>query len=121
MGTLLINALTASDKVLIPVQAQKFAYDGLKSLMNICEQIKETINKNLEIAGILPTMVDSTNMSRNTVEMLGNEYGSKVFQTMIHRSVSAANSTEQQRSLCLNKNKLGEEYKQLADELIGRC
>ena len=121
LGTLLINALTASDKVLIPVQAQKFAYDGLKSLMNICEQIKETINKNLEIAGILPTMVDSTNMSRNTVEMLGNEYGSKVFQTMIHRSVSAANSTEQQRSLCLNKNKLGEEYKQLADELIGRC
>lgn len=67
LGTLLINALTASDKVLIPVQAQKFAYDGLKSLMSICEQIKETINKDLEVMGILPTMVDSTNMSRNTV------------------------------------------------------
>ena len=89
--------------------------------MSICEQIKETINKDLEDMGILPTMVDGTNMSRNTLEMLNSEYGSKVFQTMIHRSVTAANSTEKQRSLCLNKSKLGEEYKQLADELIGRC
>ena len=121
LGTLLINALTASDKVLIPVQAQKFAYDGLKSLMSICEQIRETINKDLEVMGILPTMVDGTNMSRNTVEMLSSEYGNMVFNTMIHRSVSAANSTEKQRSLCLNKNKLGEEYMALADELIGRC
>ena len=121
LGTLLINALTASDKVLIPVQAQKFAYDGLKSLMSICGQIKETINKDLEVMGILPTMVDGTNMSRNTVEMLNSEYGNMVFNTMIHRSVSAANSTEKQRSLCLNKSKLGEEYKALADELVRRC
>ena len=121
LGTLLINALTASDKVLIPVQAQKFAYDGLKSLMNICEQIKETINKNLEIAGILPTMVDSTNMSRNTIETLDTEYGGKMFKTAIHKSVMAANSTEKQKSLCLNKNRLGDEYKELAEELVRRC
>ena len=121
LGTLLINALTASDKVLIPVQAQKFAYDGLKSLMSICEQIKETINKDLEVMGILPTMIDGTNMSRNTLEMLTTEYGNMVFNTMIHRSVTAANSTEKQRSLCLNKSKLGEEYKALADEMIERC
>ena len=69
LGTLLINALTASDKVLIPVQAQKFAYDGLKSLMSICEQIKEIINKDLEVMGILPTMVDSTNMSRTLLQV----------------------------------------------------
>ena len=121
LGTLLINALTASDKVLIPVQAQKFAYDGLKSLMNICSQIKETINKNLDISGIVATMTDNTNMSRNTIDMLDKEYGAAMFKTMIHKSVTAANSTEKQKSLCLNKNKLGEEYKALAEELIVRC
>lgn len=121
LGTLLINALTASDKVLIPVQAQKFAYDGLKSLMGVCEQIKETINKDLDVSGIVATMADNTNMSRNTIELLCKEYGGKMFDTVIHKSVTAANSTETQKSLCLNKNKLGEEYKALADELVRRC
>ena len=118
---MLINALTASNKVLIPVQAQKFAYDGLTSLMGVCEQIKETINKDLEVMGIVATMTDNTNMSRNTIETLDTEYGGKMFKTAIHKSVMAANSTEKQKSLCLNKNRLGDEYKELAEELVRRC
>ena len=118
---MLINALTASDRVLIPVQAQKFAYDGLTSLMGVCEQIKETINKDLDVMGIVATMTDNTNMSRNTIETLDAEYGGKMFKTAIHKSVMAANSTEKQKSLCLNKNRLGDEYKELAEELVRRC
>ena len=121
LGILLINALTASDRVIIPVQTQKFAFEGLTSLTAICEQIKDTLNKELEISGILPTMTDNTKMSRNTLEMLEETYPGIICSTMIHKSVSAANSTEQNRSLCLNKNKLGEEYKALAEEVLRRC
>ena len=121
LGVLLINALTASDKVLIPVQTQKFAYEGLESLTNVCEQIKETINKNLEISGIVATMAENTKMSRNTLEMLDKNYKNLMYTTAIHKSVEAANSSERNRSLCLNKNKLGEEYKALAEEIIRRC
>ena len=121
LGILLINALTASDRVIIPVQTQKFAFEGLTSLTAICEQIKDTLNKELKVSGILPTMTDNTKMSRNTLEMLEETYPGIICSTMIHKSVSAANSTEQNRSLCLNKNKLGEEYKALAEEVLRRC
>ncbi len=121
LGILLINALTASNSVIIPVQTQKFAYEGLNSLTNICSQIKDTINKELEISGIVATMTDGTNMSKNTLELLENKYSKMMYNTSIHKSITAANSTERNRSLCLNKNRLGEEYKALAEELIARC
>lgn len=120
LGTLLINALTASDNIIVPVQTQKFAFDGLKSLLQICGQIKETLNKKLSILGIVPTMTDNTKMSRTTLDMLEETYPDIICKTMIHKSVTAANSTEQNRSLCLNKNKLGDEYKALAAELFER-
>ena len=119
----LMNALSRETvlKRILPVQTQKFAFEGLTSLTAICEQIKDTLNKELEISGILPTMTDNTKMSRNTLEMLEETYPGIICSTMIHKSVSAANSTEQNRSLCLNKNKLGEEYKALAEEVLRRC
>lgn len=120
LGTLLVNALTASDSVIVPVQTQKFAFDGLKSLLQICSQIKDTLNKDLKISGIVPTMTDNTKMSRTTLEMLKETYPDIVCKTNIHKSVTAANSTEQNRSLCLNKNRLGDEYKALAIELFER-
>ncbi len=121
LGTLLINALTASDNVIVPVQTQKFAFDGLKSLLQICNQIKDTLNRDLKILGIVPTIVEEqTNMSKRTLEMLEETYPDIVCKTMIHKSVTAANSTEKNRSLCLNKNRLGDEYKALAVELFER-
>lgn len=121
LGILLINALTASNNVIIPVQTQKFAFEGLASLTNICDQIRETINKNLKYCGVLATMFDNTNMSRTTSESLQDKYNSLMFDTVIHKSVEAANSSERNRSLCLNKTKLGEEYKALAEEVMRRC
>lgn len=121
LGILLINALTAADGVIIPVQTQKFALDGLDMLGNIYDQVKTAINPKLEIIGVLPTMADNTNISRTTAAALAERYSDKVFTVSIHKSVEAANSSERMKSLCLNKTKLGEEYKALAAEVAKRC
>ena len=67
LSTLLINALTASDMVLIPVQTQKFSLDGLQALEALYRQIKTAINPKLNMIGVLPTMVDRTKVSRAAV------------------------------------------------------
>lgn len=125
LGVLLTNALTAADKLIIPVQAQKFALDGLTMLMNIYEQIKDAVNDKLELLGVLATMVDNTNMSKSVVEKLSERYGDKLFLTKISKSVEAANSSERMKALTFGKSKLGEEYKQLGAEVAarvaGRC
>lgn len=118
---LLINALTAADGIIIPVQAQKFALDGLSSLNDVIAQVKESLNEKLELIGVLPTMVDNTNMSKTTIEKLTEKYGDKIFKTQISKSIEAANSSERMLALPLGKKtKLGEEYKALALEVIKR-
>lgn len=118
---LLLNALTAADGIIIPVQAQKFALDGLSSLNDVIEQVKESLNEKLELIGVLPTMVDTTNMSKTTIEKLNERYGDKVFKTHISKSVEAANSSERMIALPIGKKtKLGEEYKSLALEVLKR-
>lgn len=115
------NALTVADGVIIPVQTQRFAVSGLQSLTDIIGQIKSTVNPKPEIMGILPTMVDGTNMSRDTLKLLTERYGDKVTNTHISRSVEAAYSAQKCKSLCMeNNSKLGEEYKALAEEIMGR-
>lgn len=119
LGLLLMNALTASDGVIIPVQTQDFAFDGLTALTNIITQIKSTINPELEIFGVLATMVDNTNVSKRVIEDLKKEYGDKLLKTIIHRATQAVESTNKHKSLCLfSRSKLGDEYKALANELI---
>ena len=63
LGTLLINALTAADRVLIPVQTQKFSMDGLQSLEALTQLVKANTNPKLNLIGVLPTMVDRTKVS----------------------------------------------------------
>lgn len=121
LGVLLTNALTAADKLIILVQAQKFALDGLTMLMNIFEQIKDAVNDKLELLGVLATMVDNTNMSKSVVEKLSERYGDKLFVTRISKSVEAANSSERMKSLTFGKSKLGEEYRRLGEEVVKIC
>ncbi len=120
LGVLLMNALTAADGVVIPVQTQKFALNGLQGLTDVIEQIKGTVNPALEIIGILPTMLDGTNMTRDTMETLTEQYSKNLMKTRISRSVEAAYSAQKCSSLCLNNTKLGEEYKALATEVLMR-
>ena len=121
LSTLLINALTAADKVLIPVQTQKFSLDGLQALDNLYQQIKGAINPKLSMLGVLPTMVDRTKVSRTAIDTLNEKYGEMLFRTSISKSIEAAKSSENGTPLCLTGHKLGQEYDELAQEVLSRC
>lgn len=121
LSTLLINALTAADKLLIPVQTQKFSLDGLQALDGLYQQIRTAINPNLQMLGVLPTMVDRTKVSKNALTELSVKYGDTMFQTVISKSVEAAKSSESGIPLCFTDHKLGQEYESLAQEVYDRC
>lgn len=118
LGVLLINAMSASDGLLIPVQTQKFSMDGLETLLGLHSQITATVNPNLKLIGILPTMVDNTIVSKNALENLNTKYAENILSTVIHKSVEVAKSSESGKALCLSKNRLGEEYIALAVEVL---
>lgn len=118
LGVLLINAMSAANEILIPVQTQKFSMDGLDALTELLAQVQATINPQLDLLGILPTMVENTTVSRNALKTLSERYGDKVFDTVIHKSVEAAKSSESGNALCKTKNKLGIEHISLAKEVI---
>lgn len=120
LGSLLINALTAADKVIIPVQTQKFAMDGLEALEALYYQVKTTINTKLDLIGVLPTLADRTNISKTAIDTLIAKYGDKVFKTSISKSIEAAKSVESGIPLCKIKSRLGSEYKELAKEFLNR-
>jgi len=89
-------------------------------LNNIFGQIKDTLKPDLELIGVLPTMVDHTNAIKRIVEKLKESYNEKLFDTVIHRATEAIESTDKHKSLCLYKNRLGEEYKAVAAEIMER-
>ncbi|MDX5327263.1 MAG: AAA family ATPase [Marinobacter sp.] len=91
LNLLTVNALSASDSVLIPMQCEYYALEGLAALMNTVEQIKETVNPNLEVEGILRTMYDPRNSLTLDVSGQLNEYfGDKVYRAVIPRNVRLA-------------------------------
>jgi chromosome partitioning protein len=121
LGILLTNALAAADSLIIPVQAQKFSLDGLVQLEQVYSMVKLNVNPDLKIEGVLLTMLDNTNMSKAVEEALENKYGNALFETRIHRSVEATNSTYEHKSLVAMKNsRLGNEYINVTKELIER-
>jgi putative sporulation initiation inhibitor protein Soj len=121
LGTLLVNALTAANKLLIPVQTQKFSLDGLQALNALYEQIRTAINPKLAMLGVLPTMVDRTNVSKKAIADLSEKYGDMLFKTSISKSIEAAKSSESGIPLCMTTHKLGNEYEKLAMEVLSRC
>lgn len=120
LGVLTLNAFAAATSVIVPVQAQKFAVDGLSSLLGTLRQVQQSINPALQLEGIVQTMTDRTVMSKAVSQVLQNYYGELLFKAVISKSVEAANSTYTRRSLVSYSNKLGEEYAQLAAELVAR-
>lgn len=126
LGVLLTNALAVADGVLIPVQAQKLAVDGLTQLLMVVEQSRRSLNPQLAVTGILLTMVDHTGMAAAVEDALKENYGDKLFKTSISRSVTATDSTNEQTSLVANaalagrKGRLGREYLAFADEFLHR-
>src|SRR5687767_2136940 len=91
LGLLTVNALTASDKVIVPVQCEYLSMRGLLQLQNTVEMIRENLNPRVEIEGILPTMLDSRTVhAKEAVEILEENFGDLVFDTRIKKSIKFA-------------------------------
>lgn len=88
LGMLTINIMTASDSLLIPIQCEYYALEGLSQLINSIKNIKKSLNKDLEIEGILATMFDMrTNLSQQVLDEVKKHFPDKVFSTPIPRNV----------------------------------
>ena len=88
LGLITLNAFTSSNSVLIPVQCEYYALEGLGQLINTIELVKKHLNKELEIEGAVLTMYDArTNLSNQVVKEVKNYYGEKVYKTVIPRNV----------------------------------
>jgi chromosome partitioning protein len=87
LGLITVNALTASDSVVIPVQCEYFALEGLGKLLNTIKIVQTRINPKLKIEGILMTMYDGRlRLSNQVVEEIKNHFGDLVFNTILHRN-----------------------------------
>jgi chromosome partitioning protein len=88
LGLITVNALTAADKILVPIQCEYYALEGLSQLINTVKLVKTNLNPNLEVEGVVLTMFDSrTNLSAQVVEEVKKYFRSKVYQTVIPRNV----------------------------------
>ena len=88
LGIVTLNAFTASDSVLVPLQCEYYALEGLGQLMNTVNLVKKHLNKGLDIEGALLTMYDArTNLSNQVVKEVKNYFGEKVYKTIIPRNV----------------------------------
>jgi chromosome partitioning protein len=91
LNILTVNALTAADSVLIPMQCEYYALEGLSGLMSTIEQIRDSVNAKLEVEGILRTMFDPrNNLSNDVAAQLIEHFGDRVFRTIIPRNVRLA-------------------------------
>ena len=91
LGLLTINALTASDKVIVPVQCEYLSMRGLVQLQNTLAMIRENLNPDVEIEGILPTLVDNRTVhAKEAIEILEENFGDRVFASRINKTVRFA-------------------------------
>lgn len=123
LGFLTINALTAANSVLIPVQCEYFALEGLGQLLNSINLIKQHYNPALTIEGVLLTMFDSRlRLSMQVAEEVQRYFGEKVFQTMINRNVRISEAPSHGKPIILYDvlSSGAKNYIALASELIER-
>ncbi len=121
LGLLTINALTASDKVIVPVQCEYLSMRGLVQLQNTLEMIQENLNPGVSIEGILPTMLDSRTVhAKEAVEILEENFGDLVFKSRIRKAVKFAEAPVRGASVLKydpNSNAAGY-YRDLAEEVL---
>ncbi|SES33691.1 chromosome partitioning protein [Salisediminibacterium halotolerans] len=121
LGLLTLNSLTASDSVLIPVQCEYYAMEGLSQLLNTVRLVQKHLNHNLEIEGVLLTMLDArTNLGLQVIEEVKKYFQEKVFQTIIPRNVRLGEAPSYGESIISYdpKSKGAEVYVELAKEVI---
>jgi chromosome partitioning protein len=121
LGLLTINALTAADKVIVPVQCEYLSMRGLIQLQNTLSMIREELNPDVEIEGILPTLVDSRTVhAKEAIEILEENFGDRVFATRIRKTIRFAEAPVKGTSV-LKYDPDGvaaESYRELAKEVL---
>lgn len=123
LGLLTVNALTATDSIIIPIQCEYFALVGLGQLMNTVRLIKKHLNPELEIEGVLLTMKDNRSKLVSQVsDDIKKYFGSKVYETYIPRNIRLAESPSHGKPIVLydNRSKGAIAYKSLCDEFLSK-
>jgi chromosome partitioning protein len=121
LGLLTINALTASDGVIVPVQCEYLSLRGLAQLEKTLELVRENLNPNVHIVGILPTMFDSRTLHGNeAVEVLRSNFGDLVFKTVVKKTIKFAEAPVKGNSVLryAPKSDAAEAYRSLAREVL---
>lgn len=123
LGLLAINALTAAHGVIIPLAAEYFALRGVRLLIDTVEKVQDRLNPELEIDGVLVTMVNlRTSHAKQVISRIVEAFGEKVFETVIKRSVAFPDATVASEPITsfAQKHDGAKAYRQLARELIAR-
>ena len=118
---LTINALTAANSIIIPIQCEFYALEGVTQLLNTAERVQEVLNPDLELEGILMTMSDNrTNLSNDVMKEVQEHFPSLLYKTIIPRSVrlGEAPSYGQPINVYDPKSKSADAYRALAKEVL---
>ena len=124
LGLLTINGLTAAHSVLVPMQCEYFAIEGVAQLLNTIERVRDMLNPNLEIEGIALTMYDERmNLARQVAEEVRAHFGEKVYRSVIPRNVRLAEAPSFGKPIILYdiRSRGSEAYINLAKEFIHRA
>ncbi len=121
LGLLTVNAFTAADAILIPVQTEFYALEGLGQLLNTIELVRKQFNESLDIAGILLTMYDGrTNLAKQVSEEVRQYFGDKVYHTVVPRSVRLSEAPSYGQAIIdFDPKSIGAQvYTELAQEVL---
>ena len=123
LGLLTINALAAADTVLVPMQCEYYALEGLTQLVSTIRTVKRSINPPLDIEGIVLTMYDGrTNLTLQVAEEIKRYFGPKVFKTVVPRNVRLSEAPSHGKPIIAydRLSRGAEAYTAIADELLRR-
>ena len=121
LGLLTLNALTCSSSVIIPIQCEYYALEGLGQLLNTVRLVQKNLNRNLEIEGVLLTMYDSRlNLSKQVADEVKGFFKDKIFETIIHRNVRLSEAPSFGKpALLYDANSTGaQNYISLVEEIL---
>ncbi len=123
LGLLTVNALTAADSLLVPIQSEYYALEGLTALLETLSLVQKGLNPALHLEGIVITMFDSRNrISHQVLEEIRAHFPDKLYRTIIRRNVRLSESPSYGKPVCLyDASSAGaQDYRDLAKELINR-
>jgi len=122
LSLLTLNALCASSELFIPIQMSYFALEGVKHLLHILDMVRDDLEHDLPITGVIPTVYERTNMSREVLASITEHFGEAVFKTPIRRSVKIDEATSHHKSIFdyAPDSYAAEDYRHLTSEVLAQ-